>query len=64
MKRDEEILEEFIAEQSINFAEFCAKEFCPTIQNGLVHWTKETYQTNDKIYTTKEVYEIFNSNNK
>jgi len=54
---------EAMQEQSIAFAEWCAKNYCPSVEQGVVTWTKEYYQNKDKIYTTSELYEIFNKEN-
>ena len=49
--------------KAVKFVEWCAKNYCPSVEQGVVTWTKEYYQNKDKVYTTSELYEIFNKEN-
>jgi hypothetical protein len=59
----EEMVKPAMEKQAIPFTEWCAINYCPVVKNGIVvHWTKGTYQNLSKLYSTSELYAIYNNN--
>ena len=58
--RNSKLFSKPVKEDAIEFAEFCAINFHPTIVNKEVrYWQKGSYQNKERFYSTKEVRDLF-----
>ena len=58
---EDERVKQAMREQSVDFVMWCVKEYCPSTEQCVIFLTKGTYQNNKRVYTTTELYEIFNN---